>query len=177
MAAFAWRPSVDRAARFMELQQAAERRAKAFDEDLERSRGAAVDGFSNKELLLLSRSIDRLSLAAKFVVREMTLFQVPSLPGIKDASKACLESSAAIAEALGAFYSRPRQAARIALEAQRRARQAESISRESSKELLSLPNVVEMMKAREIFRHLREGADQAEKAASIVGEALLKCAS
>src|SRR5687768_1378054 len=78
MAAFAWRPSVDRAARFLEVCQKAESCAKAFDADLEKTRSAAVKGFDNKELLLLSRALDRLALAGKSVVKEMTLFQVPS---------------------------------------------------------------------------------------------------
>lgn len=177
MASFAWRPSVDRAARFLELAKRVENRAKAVDDDLERTRATLVEGFTSKDLLLLSRSIDRLGYAAKSIVREMTLFQVPSLPGIKDASKACVQSSAALASALGTFYSRPRQASRVALDAQRHAKQAELICREATQELLGSPNVVDLMKTREIYRHFQEGADQALIAASIVGDALLKCAS
>ena len=89
-------------------------------------------------------------------------------------SEALSETAAAISEAIASLRNNPEKARERLVFAKKRENYVEHCYREALVDLFKGKNVVEILKVREIYRHLSNAADRGDEAANIIGNILVK---
>lgn len=126
------------------------------------------------DIFALSRAIDDMIDYAKSTVEEMILFEVPTDDHLKKMAKVIHEAGVEVVAAVRYLEDQPRVCEEHMIRAKKAENHMEHIYREALVELFKNPNVVTILKTRELYRHLSNSADRGDEAADIIGDILVK---
>jgi uncharacterized protein len=134
-----------------------------------------VTPFDREDIFSLSRAIDDVIDYANTTVDEMMLFQVESNEHLKKMAEALYQASKHVTLAVeGLRRMRPREIQEHIIRAKKSENLMEHLYREALVELFKNPDVVKLLKFREIYRHLNNAADRGDEAADIISDILVK---
>lgn len=133
-----------------------------------------VTPIDREDIFALSRNIDDIVDYAKTTVEEMILFKVGTNEHLRSMGSALSNSAREITLALNQIDKCPT----VALEHVVRARKAENFVehryREALAELFNSSDVINVLKMREVYRHISNAADRAAAAADIISDVVVK---
>jgi predicted phosphate transport protein (TIGR00153 family) len=135
---------------------------------------AFVTPIDREDIFALSRSIDDMCDYAKSTVEEMILFQVGTNDHIKQMTQTLYDASTDISAAVRLMKDHPNPANEHIIRAKKIENLMEHLYREALAELFKNPDVVTILKLREIYRHLSNAADRGDESANIIGDILVK---
>lgn len=135
---------------------------------------AFITPIDREDIFSLSRSIDDMVDYAKSTVEEMLLFEVGTNEHIKKMAETLYASSRDISAAVRLMRSHPQAANDHVIRAKKTENAMEHRYREALAELFKNPDVVQILKLREIYRHLSNAADRGDESANIIGDILVK---
>ncbi|MGK5086569.1 DUF47 family protein [Bdellovibrionota bacterium FG-2] len=144
-------------------------------DDLTRTFVTPID---REDIFKLSRAVDDLLDYAHSTVDEMVVLQVSPTQHLTDMATMLLEASREILLALQRIEKHPAVASEHARKAKRFENNVEKTYRKAIAELFTetenAPEIVRMLKKREVYRHLSNAADRADEAANIIADIVVK---
>jgi predicted phosphate transport protein (TIGR00153 family) len=133
-----------------------------------------VTPFDREDIFALSRSLDDMIDYANSTVEEMMLFQAPTNEHLVQMSEALFEGARHITAAVESLRHMPNGLQNHIILAKKSENRMEHLYREALAELFKTPDVVTIIKMREIYRHLSNAADRGDEAADILSDILVK---
>jgi uncharacterized protein len=168
-------PSLKNAEQVNRAEKEADEIRRVLVDDLNRT---FVTPFDREDIYELSRAVDDVIDYAHSTVDEMILLSVaPNLHLCKMAQH-LLDAAREVLLALQRIDDHPNVANDHARRAKRFENEMEKTYRQAIAELFSGPadpeNIVQMMKTREVYRHLSNAADRADEAANVISNIVVK---
>ncbi len=133
-----------------------------------------VTPFDREDIFALSRSLDDMIDYANSTVEEMMLFQTPTNAHLVEMGVALFEGAREITAAVESLRHMPNGLQGHIIRAKKSENRMEHLYREALVELFKVPDVVTIIKMREIYRHLSNAADRGDEAADILSDILVK---
>ncbi len=137
-----------------------------------------ITPFDREDILALSLAIDDMLDYGNTTVDEMVILDIKSNDYVKKMVALLHESAEKIQLGVIHLADRPRITINHAMEAKSLENQVEELYREALAELFSGPkdleHIVEMLKLREIYRHLSNAADRGDEAANVLSNIVVK---
>jgi len=137
-----------------------------------------VTPFDREDIFSLSRSIDDIVDYADSTVVEMVILKVKSTPYMLRMANLLKDAAYEIWHAVQRLPSHPSVANDHANRAKALENRVEAVYREAIADLFSGPedlhHVVEMLKLREVYRHLSNAADRGDEAANTIADIVVK---
>ncbi len=133
-----------------------------------------VTPFDREDIFALSRSLDDMIDYANSTVEEMLLFQAPTNQHLVEMSEALYDGAREITSAVGTLRHMPDGMQNYIIRAKKSENRMEHLYREALFDLFKTPDVVTIIKMREIYRHLSNAADRGDEAADILSDILVK---
>jgi uncharacterized protein Yka (UPF0111/DUF47 family) len=137
-----------------------------------------VTPFDREDIFSLSRSIDDMIDYADTTVVEMRILNVSPTPYMIRMTTLLKDAGWEIHQAVLRLQKNPRVAIEHAQRAKALENRVEAVYRESIASLFSGPedvhHVVEMLKMREVYRHLSNAADRGDEAANVIADIVVK---
>jgi predicted phosphate transport protein (TIGR00153 family) len=168
-------PTEHHAARVRAAEKEADEVRRILIDELNRSFITPID---REDLFSLSRAIDDVLDYADTTVDEMTLLGVTPNPFLVRMVSLLRDAAEEINRGVQHLATRPNVANDHAVRAKALENRVESVYREAVGALFSGPrdvdHVVDMLKLREIYRHLSNAADRGDEAANIIGDIVVK---
>jgi len=137
-----------------------------------------VTPFDREDIFALSRSIDDVIDYADSTVSEMEVLKVDPTPFMRRIASLLKDAAYEIFQAVHRLQKNPAVATEHAQRAKTLENRVESVYREAIADLFKGPedvhHVVEMLKLREVYRHLSNAADRGDEAANIIADIVVK---
>jgi predicted phosphate transport protein (TIGR00153 family) len=137
-----------------------------------------VTPFDREDIFALSRSIDDMIDYADTTVAEMGILKVSSTPYMLRIASLLKDAGWEIQQAVLRLQKNPGVAIEHAQRAKALENRVEAVYREAVANLFSGPedihHVVEMLKLREVYRHLSNAADRGDEAANTIADIVVK---
>jgi len=133
-----------------------------------------VTPIDREDIFALSRTIDDVIDYAKSTVAEMMLFKAQTNDHLKKMSEALYQASQHITLAVAGLREMNPGIQEHIIRAKKSENLMEHLYREALVELFKDKDVVNLLKMREIYRHLNNAADRGDEAADIVSDILVK---
>lgn len=137
-----------------------------------------VTPFDREDIFALSRSIDDVIDYADSTVSEMEVLKVDPTPFMRRIASLLKDAAYEIFQAVQRLQKNPAVATEHAQRAKTLENRVESVYREAIADLFKGPedlhHVVEMLKLREVYRHLSNAADRGDEAANIIADIVVK---
>jgi uncharacterized protein len=137
-----------------------------------------VTPFDREDIFALSRSIDDMVDYADTTVVEMRILNVKPTPHMVRMSSLLKDAGWEIHQAALRLQKNPGVATEHAQRAKALENRVEAVYREAIAALFSGPedihHVVEMLKMREVYRHLSNAADRGDEAANVIADIVVK---
>jgi predicted phosphate transport protein (TIGR00153 family) len=137
-----------------------------------------VTPFDREDIFALSRSIDDVIDYADSTVSEMEVLKVDPTPFMRRIASLLKDAAFEIFQAVQRLQKNPAVATEHAQRAKTLENRVESVYREAIADLFKGPedvhHVVEMLKLREVYRHLSNAADRGDEAANIIADIVVK---
>jgi uncharacterized protein len=137
-----------------------------------------VTPFDREDIFSLSRSIDDVIDYADSTVSEMAILNVESTPYMQRIASLLKDAAYEIHHAVMRLPKHPNVAIDHAQRAKALENRVEAVYREAVADLFKGPedihHVVEMLKMREVYRHLSNAADRGDEAANIIADIVVK---
>jgi uncharacterized protein Yka (UPF0111/DUF47 family) len=137
-----------------------------------------VTPFDREDIFSLSRSIDDMVDYADTTVVEMVILNVSPTPYMIRMATLLKDAGWEIHQAVMRLQKNPRVAIEHAQRAKALENRVEAVYREAIANLFSGPedvhHVVEMLKMREVYRHLSNAADRGDEAANVIADIVVK---
>jgi predicted phosphate transport protein (TIGR00153 family) len=137
-----------------------------------------VTPFDREDIFSLSRSIDDVIDYADTTVVEMVILNVKSTPFMQRIASLLKDAAYEIWQGVLRLPNNPNVALDHAQRAKALENRVEAVYREAVADLFSGPedvhHVVEMLKMREVYRHLSNAADRGDEAANIIADIVVK---
>lgn len=137
-----------------------------------------VTPFDREDIFALSRSIDDVIDYADSTVSEMEVLKVDPTPYMRRIASLLKDAAYEIFQAVQRLQKNPAVATEHAQRAKTLENRVESVYREAIADLFKGPedvhHVVEMLKLREVYRHLSNAADRGDEAANIIADIVVK---
>jgi predicted phosphate transport protein (TIGR00153 family) len=137
-----------------------------------------VTPYNRDDIFTLSRHIDDVLDYAYSTMEEMKLFEVVPNVYIERMVSLLTESARELYEGIQHLESHPNVAIDHAGRAKALENRLETVYREALADLFHMPidvdHIVEMLKLREIYRHLSNAADRGDQAANVIGDIVVK---
>ncbi len=137
-----------------------------------------VTPFDREDIFALSRSIDDVVDYADSTVMEMVILKVQATPYMQRIASLLKDAAYEIWHAVQRLPKNPKVAIDHAQRAKALENRVEAVYREAVADLFSGPedihHVVEMLKMREVYRHLSNAADRGDEAANIIADIVVK---
>ncbi|MCB0117473.1 MAG: DUF47 family protein [Anaerolineales bacterium] len=137
-----------------------------------------VTPFDREDIFALSRSIDDVIDYADTTVVEMVILKVASTPYMQRIASLLKDAAYEIWQGVLRLPKNPNVALDHAQRAKALENRVEAVYREAVADLFSGPedihHVVEMLKLREVYRHLSNAADRGDEAANIIADIVVK---
>lgn len=166
--------------------EALARQVRAAEKDADEVRRLLIDElnrsfitpFDREDLFALSRAIDDVLDYADTTVEEMVTLGVTPNPYLVRMVSLLRDAAEEINRGVQHLVDRPSVANEHAVRAKALENRVESVYREAVGALFSGPrdvdHVVEMLKLREIYRHLSNAADRGDEAANVIADIVVK---
>src|SRR5919108_5422671 len=133
-----------------------------------------VTPFDREDIFALSRSIDDVIDYADSTVSEMVVLKVEPTPYMQRIASLLKDAAYEIYQAVQRLQKNPKVAIDHAQRAKALENRVEGVYREAIADLFTGPedvhHVVEMLKMREVYRHLSNAADRGDEAGNIIGD-------
>jgi predicted phosphate transport protein (TIGR00153 family) len=137
-----------------------------------------VTPFDREDIFALSRSIDDVIDYADSTVSEMVVLKVNATPYMRRIASLLKDAAYEIFQAVQRLQKNPNVAIEHAQRAKTLENRVEGVYREAIADLFSGPedihHVVEMLKLREVYRHLSNAADRGDEAGNIIADIVVK---
>jgi hypothetical protein len=133
-----------------------------------------VTPFDREDVFALSRAIDDMVDYANTTVEEMMLFKVKTNKHLKKMAEALYQAAQHITLAVEGLRDMGSGLQTHIIRAKKAENLMEHLYREALVELFKDKNVVNLLKMREIYRHLNNAADRGDEAANIVSDIFVK---
>lgn len=137
-----------------------------------------VTPFDREDIFALSRSIDDVVDYADTTVVEMVILNVQPTPYMQRIASLLKDAAYEILQGVLRLQKHPNVALDHAQRAKALENRVEAVYREAVAALFSGPedvhHVVEMLKMREVYRHLSNAADRGDEAANIIADIVVK---
>ena len=137
-----------------------------------------VTPFDREDIFSLSRSVDDVIDYADSTVSEMVTLNVKATQYMQRMAKLLKDAAYEIYQAVLRLHKHPNVAIDHAQRAKALENRVEAVYREALADLFSGPedlhHVVEMLKLREVYRHLSNAADRGDEAANIIADVVVK---
>ena len=137
-----------------------------------------VTPFDREDIFALSRSIDDVVDYADSTVMEMVILKVQPTAYMQRIASLLKDAAYEIWHAVQRLPKNPKVAIDHAQRAKALENRVEAVYREAVADLFSGPedihHVVEMLKMREVYRHLSNAADRGDEAANIIADIVVK---
>jgi uncharacterized protein len=137
-----------------------------------------VTPFDREDIFKLSRSIDDMIDYADTTVVEMGILNVKATPYMQRIASLLKDAGWEIHQAVMRLKKNPGVAIEHAQRAKALENRVEAVYREAIANLFSGPedlhHVVEMLKMREVYRHLSNAADRGDEAANVIADIVVK---
>lgn len=137
-----------------------------------------VTPFDREDIFSLSRSIDDVIDYADSTVSEMVVLRVKPTPYMQRIATLLKEAAYEIYQAVMRLQKNPTVAIDHAQRAKALENRVEGVYREAIADLFTGPedihHVVEMLKLREVYRHLSNAADRGDEAGNIIADIVVK---
>ena len=137
-----------------------------------------VTPFDREDIFALSRSIDDVIDYADSTVSEMVTLKVQPTQYMQRMATLLKDAAYELHQAVLRLQKHPNVAVDHAQRAKALENRVESVYREALADLFSGPedlhHVVEMLKMREVYRHLSNAADRGDEAANIIADVVVK---
>ncbi|GJQ36201.1 MAG: DUF47 family protein [Anaerolineales bacterium] len=137
-----------------------------------------ITPFDREDIFALSRSIDDVIDYADTTVIEMVILKVEPTPYMSRIASLLKDAAYEIMHGVMRLPKNPNVALDHAQRAKALENRVEAVYREAVADLFSGPedlhHVVEMLKLREVYRHLSNAADRGDEAANIIADVVVK---
>ena len=137
-----------------------------------------ITPFDREDIFALSRSIDDVIDYADSTVSEMVVLKVEPTPFMLRIASLLKDAAYEIFQAVQRLQKNPSVAIDHAQRAKALENRVEGVYREAIADLFTGPedvhHVVEMLKLREVYRHLSNAADRGDEAANIIADIVVK---
>ncbi len=137
-----------------------------------------VTPFDREDIFTLSRTIDDVLDYAFSTVSEMEILKVRSTPYLQRMASLIREAGFEIHQGVLRLKEHPSVAIDHAQRAKALENRVEAVYREALADLFSGPesiqHVMEMLKMREVYRHLSNAADRGDEAANVIADIVVK---
>ncbi len=137
-----------------------------------------VTPFDREDIFSLSRNIDDVLDYADSTVEEMVMLGIDPNPYVERMVSLLYEAAMEIYRAVLRLEDHPNVANDHAVRAKALENRAESVYREAIADLFKEPRdlqgVVEILKLREVYRHLSNAADRGDEAANVISDIVIK---
>ena len=137
-----------------------------------------VTPFDREDIFTLSRTIDDVLDYADTTVSEMVVLKVKPTPYVQRIASLLKDAAYEIHQAVQRLKKNPGVAIDHAQRAKALENRVEAVYREAIADLFSGPenieHVVEMLKLREVYRHLSNAADRGDEAANVISDIVVK---
>lgn len=137
-----------------------------------------ITPFDREDIFALSRSIDDVIDYADTTVMEMVILKVKPTPYMQRIASLLRDAAYEIWQGVLRLPRHPNVAIDHAQRAKALENRVEAVYREAVADLFSGPedlhHVVEMLKMREVYRHLSNAADRGDEAANIIADIVVK---
>jgi len=131
--------------------------------------------FDREDLFALSRAIDDILDAANETAVELAMYRIGPPEGLNEIVKVLLEGSRHISAAVGELLDHPGVAAEHAVRAKRSENRIDSLYHQAVGRLFdSNAEMSQILKSREIYRHLKNSADRIDRAADEISVIVIK---
>jgi len=137
-----------------------------------------VTPFDREDIFALSRSIDDVIDYADSTVSEMEVLRVTPTPYMRRIASLLKDAAYEIYQAVQRLQKNPAVATEHAQRAKALENRVEGVYREAIADLFRGPedvhHIVEMLKLREVYRHLSNAADRGDEAGNIIADIVVK---
>lgn len=169
------RGDADNAGRLRVVEKEADEVRRILIDELNRS---FVTPFDREDIFALSRAIDDIIDYGYTTVDEMVVLGVESNEYLRRMISLLREAAFEIHLATQRLKDHPNVASEHAMRAKALENRVESVYREAIASLFTGPkdieHIMEMLKLREIYRHLSNAADRGDEAANVIGDIIVK---
>jgi predicted phosphate transport protein (TIGR00153 family) len=168
-------PSEAAARRLREIEKEADEARRILIDELNRT---FVTPFDREDIFALSLTIDDMLDYAYTAVDEMEIFEVKPNEYIKRMVSLLHDAAAEVYRGVERLGSHPNVANEHAVRAKALENRVEKVYREALAHLFATPqtldDVMNILKLREIYRHLSNAADRGDEAANVIGDIVVK---
>jgi predicted phosphate transport protein (TIGR00153 family) len=168
-------PSKETAQRVRKAEKEADELRRILIDELNRTFVTPID---REDIFALSRAIDDVLDYAYTTVEEMTILDVEPTPYLQRMVSLLEDAATELHMAMLRLQGHPGVASEHAMRAKALENRVETVYREALADLFNGPedvhHVVQMLKLREIYRHLSNCADRGDEAANIVSDIVVK---
>lgn len=163
------------AIRLTEIEKEADEVRRILIDELNRTFVTPID---REDIFALSLTVDDVLDYANTTIEEMELLDIDPTPHMERMVSLLSEAAAEIYRAVLRLEKNPNVANDHAVRAKALENRTETVYREAIAELFHLPrdvdHIVEMLKLREVYRHLSNAADRGDAAANVIGDIVVK---
>lgn len=154
---------------------AAEKRADQTVQRIEEQLDQAFSTpFDREDIHAIAFGFDEVADYAKATVREMEILDVPSDPFLAEMLDLLIQGTDHVTAAIEALQHAPRTAREWARQAKKVENAVEVVYRNAVRALFEGRDVIDILKRREIYRHLSNAADKLDRVADIIAIAATK---
>ena len=168
-------PGEDLAQRVTEIEKEADEVRRILIDELNRTFVTPID---REDIFALSLTVDDVLDYADTTVDEMYMLDVHPNPFIERMVSLLAQAAREIYNGILRLEDHPNVANDHAVRAKALENRVETVYREAIADLFQMPrdidHVVEMLKLREIYRHLSNAADRGDAAANVIGDIVVK---
>jgi predicted phosphate transport protein (TIGR00153 family) len=169
------KPSVTLAERVTQIEKDADEVRRILIDELNRTFITPID---REDIFALSLTIDDVLDYAESTVEEMHLLDIEPNPFIERMVSLLSQAAREIYMGVMRLEDHPNVATDHAVRAKALENRMETVYREAIAHLFQMPSdidhVVEMLKLREVYRHLSNAADRGDAAANVIGDIVVK---
>jgi predicted phosphate transport protein (TIGR00153 family) len=131
--------------------------------------------FDREDLFALSRAIDDILDAANETAVELAIYRISPPEGLNEMAKVLIEGARHISAAVGELLDHPGVAAEHAVRAKRSENRIDGLYHQAVGQLFdSAAEMNQILKSREIYRHLKNSADRIDRAADEISVIVIK---
>lgn len=168
-------PDEELARRLTEIEKEADEVRRILIDELNRTFITPID---REDIFALSLTIDDVLDYANTTIEEMEMLEINPTKFLERMVSLLSEASVEIHRAVMRLEDHPSVANDHAVRAKALENRTETVYREAIAELFHLPrdvdHIVDMLKLREVYRHLSNAADRGDAAANVIGDIVVK---
>jgi predicted phosphate transport protein (TIGR00153 family) len=168
-------PDEELAARLTQIEKEADEVRRILIDELNRTFVTPID---REDIFALSLTIDDVLDYADTTVEEMELLDIDPTPHMERMISLLSEAATEIYRGVMRLENNPNVANDHAVRAKALENRTETVYREAIADLFHMPrdvdHIVEMLKLREVYRHLSNAADRGDEAANVLGDIVVK---